>query len=39
MSLVRMLEKEAEGRVHGFLKARNVDFISVDNGELLMTSD
>ena len=34
--MVGVLEKEVEDRVHGFSKARNLDFIFVDNGELLM---
>lgn len=33
------LEKETEDKAHGFLKGRNLVFIFVNNGEVLMASD
>lgn len=37
--MVEKLEKEIENKTHDFLQARNLGFISVGNGKLLITSE
>lgn len=37
--MVEKLGKEIENKAHDFLKARNLHFIPVENGKLLITSD
>lgn len=39
MAAVEKLEKEIENKAQSFLKARNLGFISVENGKLLIASD
>lgn len=39
MAVVEKLRKETENQAHGFFKARNLRFIPVENGKVLIASD